>query len=336
MRSLWVRGLLVGAGFVAALAIVLSAVVPSGDYLFIPNTAQPVADRVKVEGEEPPADGGAVYYVDVTVREAKWAERLLAFLRPDGASIVPGHAVVPDGTSFEDRREEGRTEMELSEMVAAAVALDAAGYDVGTEPQGARVEAIAVDVPASSLVERGDVIVGVGKKTVRTPLDLRRAIERSTPGDSVDLAIKRKGKPVEVTVATVSAPDDDERAIIGVRISQAADIDLPLDVDIDLGGVGGPSAGLPFALDILAELGEEVTRGRKVAATGELELDGAVGPIGGIKQKTIGVKRAGADIFLVPAGENADEARRYAGGLRVVPVTSFQQALSALRTLDTK
>jgi PDZ domain-containing protein len=96
--------------------------------------------------------------------------------------------------------------------------------------------------------------------------------------------------------------------------------------------VGGPSAGLPFALDVMEELGRDVDHGRKVAATGELALDGTVLPVGGLKQKTIGARKAGVDIFLVPAGENAEEARRYAGGLRIVPVHSFRQALSALQT----
>jgi len=87
---------------------------------------------------------------------------------------------------------------------------------------------------------------------------------------------------------------------------------------------------------VLQELGTNVDRGLKVVATGEMELDGTVGPIGGVKQKTYGARKAGADVFLVPAGDNATEARRYAGNLRIIPVVSFQQALSALRTLPSK
>ena len=104
-------------------------------------------------------------------------------------------------------------------------------------------------------------------------------------------------------------------------------------IRIDAGDVGGPSAGLAFALDILQELGRNVTRGHKVAATGELGLDGKVSPIGGVKQKTLGARKAGVDAFLVPAGENAREARRYADGLRIIPVKNFPQALRALATL---
>jgi PDZ domain-containing protein len=87
---------------------------------------------------------------------------------------------------------------------------------------------------------------------------------------------------------------------------------------------------------VLQKIGRDVDRGRRVAATGEIFLDGAVGPIGGVKQKTIGARRAGVDIFLVPAGDNYREAKKYAGPMRVIPVNSFQQALRALATLPPK
>ena len=156
------------------------------------------------------------------------------------------------------------------------------------------------------------------------------------PGDPVRLRLRRKGRQLERTVRTVAAPDDEARAIIGVRVSQDARIDLPIEIEIDLGDVGGPSAGLPFALEVFQELGNDVDRGYRVAATGEIELDGTVVSVGGIKQKTYGVRASGADVFLVPAGENADTARRYAGELRVIPVESFEQALRVLQTLPAK
>jgi len=137
-------------------------------------------------------------------------------------------------------------------------------------------------------------------------------------------------------VGTIASPDDAERPIVGIQVEQSADIQLPVDVEIDLAGVGGPSAGLAFALDIVEELRGNVDRGLKVAATGEIELDGGVLPIGGVKQKVIGARRAGADVFLVPAGDNAAEARRHAGDLRIIPVESFQQALRALATMERK
>jgi Lon-like protease len=131
----------------------------------------------------------------------------------------------------------------------------------------------------------------------------------------------------------VASPDDEKRPIVGIQVEQSADIKLPIDVQIDLAGVGGPSAGLAFALDIVEELRGKVAKNLKVAATGEIELDGDVLPIGGVKQKVIGARRSGADVFLVPAGDNAKEARRVAGDLRIIPVENFGQALQALATL---
>jgi PDZ domain-containing protein len=155
------------------------------------------------------------------------------------------------------------------------------------------------------------------------------------PGDTVRLTVKRGDETVEVAVKTVANPRDKSRPFLGVAISDDAEIvKLPVNVKINLGNVGGPSAGLAFALDVVDELGKDVDRGRRVAATGEIALDGSVLPVGGVKQKTIGARRSHADVFLVP-GENAAEARRYADGLRIIPVDSFQQALRKLATLPT-
>jgi PDZ domain-containing protein len=331
----WYWLVLAGAALLAAM-VFFAATVPSGDYMFVPNSAHPVAEKVAVAGEGKPDAAGGIYYVDVRLKKARWLDRLVPFLRPDGASIVPAHAVTAPGQSFDDRIATARIEMNRSEEIAAAVALRAAGEEVVAAPRGALVESVAVDVPAANTLRNGDVIVAAAGRAVRTPDALRRVVGDVAPGDPVRLLLRRKGKQLERTVRTVAAPDDEARAIIGVRVSQDARIELPVDVEIDLGDVGGPSAGLPFALQVYQELGNNVDRGYRVAATGEIELDGTVVSVGGIKQKTFGVRSSGVDLFLVPAGDNAETARRYAGDLRVVPVESFEQALRVLRTLPEK
>jgi PDZ domain-containing protein len=146
--------------------------------------------------------------------------------------------------------------------------------------------------------------------------------------------VRRGASLVKLVLRSTTDPQAPGRAVIGVIVTQNARIELPLSVSINAGSVGGPSAGLAFALDVLEQLGRDVDHGRRIAATGEIELDGSVQPIGGVKQKTIGVRKTGIRVFLVPAGENASEARRYADGLRIVPVKNFQQALRALATLS--
>ena len=315
---------------VAATALLLWWL-PANDFLFVPDRAKPLADKVVVQGGQDPADGD-VYYVDLFVRRIRKLEQLLPFTRPEGSTFVPEERLLPDGTTDQDRDRQNAEDMQRSEKIAAVVALRALGYDVEATPNGVLVTSVYTNVPAAKVLEANDVIVGVNGVAVRTPPQLRREIGLITPGSDVRLTIRRGGKERDVTVRTVPNPQDSSRAVVGILVDQDAKIELPIDVDIDLGRVGGPSAGLPFALEIVRKLGRDVTHGCRIAATGALALDGTVIPIGGVKQKTVGARRADVDFFLVPAGENAEDARDNAKGLPIIPVESFQQALRKLAT----
>ena len=234
---------------------------------------------------------------------------------------------------FAEQRVQARDAMDRSERVAAAVALKAAGYPVKATPTGVLVDGVAIDVPAASVLRSGDVILRARGKPVRTVTELRAALAPLAPGDTVALRIRRNRARIDRKVEMAGAPGEQGRAIIGIQASEEANIVLPRKVTIDLGNIGGPSAGLPFALQVYQELGKDVDRGLRVAATGEIQLDGSVTSVGGVKQKTIGVERAGIKVFLVPAGDNAREARKYARNVRIIPVRTFQQALRELATL---
>jgi PDZ domain-containing protein len=336
MRKLLSPFWLLTTGF--ALAIATFAVLwfyPSGNYIFLPDRASAVAPLVSIKGEKPPKDGGGIYFVDVIVRRARLLEDLFPSIH-DGATLVPANAVNPPGGSDSARIAEDLREMSRSQQIAAAVALRALGYKVVARPIGALVSAVARRAPATGRLQPADVIVAVDGRTVRTPYDLRRLISRHRPGESVRLTVRSAQGLSKVVLKTIKDPSNASHPIIGVLVSQAANIKLPFAVRIDAQGVGGPSAGLAFALDVMEELGRDVDHGYKVAATGELQLDGTVAPIGGVEQKTIGARKTKVDVFLVPAGENAQEARKYAHGLRIVPVQSFRQALQALATLPPK
>jgi PDZ domain-containing protein len=329
-------GRLIGAGLVlGALALGAAWLAPSDSYLLLPDRAKPLEEKVQVQGEKDTGPGG-IYYVDVVVRKATLLEELVGSLRPEGADLVPAEALVPPGTSFGERRRQNLRQMDRSEKVAAAVALRELGYDVDAEPEGALVVAVAPGAPAEGKLEPTEVIVAVDGSPVRTPEDLRRLIAKHEPGESVRLRVRAGGATRTVAVGTIESAEEPGRPIVGIQVEQFADITLPIGVEIDLGGVGGPSAGLAFALDVVEELRGNVDRGLRVAVTGELELDGSVVPIGGVKQKVIGAKRSRADVFVVPAGDNAVEARRHAGDLRIIPVESFGQALRILATLSRK
>jgi PDZ domain-containing protein len=333
MKGLSLTAVVLGAlGLVAAFVLWMS---PADEFIFAPDRAEPLAQRVTVEGARP-AGTDSVYFVDVFVRRMSLLERILPFTRPDGSTVVPEEQLLPAGTSEEERDQQNADDMERSEKVATAVALNALGYDVVATPTGILVTGVAGDGPAAGELEPGDVIVQVDGTRVRTPDALRARIARRKPGDEVHLVVRRGDERAELTVGTIPNPIDPDRPIVGIQIDQAADIELPIDVDIDLGPVGGPSAGLPFALEIARQLGRDVTHGCRVAATGALALDGTVIPVGALKQKTYGVRRSDVDVFVVPARENAAIARQYAEDVRIVAVDSYQQALRRLATSTQK
>ena len=322
---------LAAAGFaLLAAAALLLWLFPSNTYIFLPDRAHAVAPIVTVQGGKDPSDGGGIYFVDIFVRKATLLERLWPGVH-EGAQLVPASAILPPGTSDRQRRQADAREMTRSQQVAAAVALRAAGYRVVANPTGALVEQVDQSVPAAGKLQPTDVIVSANGRKVRVPSDLRRVVGALDPGSTVRLIVRRGSAEKRVDVRTVR--DTDGRTIIGVIVDQAAFVKLPLRVKINAGNVGGPSAGLPFALDVLEELGKDVDHGRRIAATGQIELDGTVTPIGGVRQKTIGVRKSGIRVFLVPAGDNAAEARRYSHGVRIIPVRNFQQALHVLATL---
>ncbi|HEY3069896.1 MAG TPA: PDZ domain-containing protein [Gaiellaceae bacterium] len=271
--------------------------------------------------------------VDIVVRKASLLEWLLPHLHlpqiEDGASLVPAEAVNPAGVSEGQRIQQSLNEMSQSQLVAAAVALRYLGHKVNAKPDGAEVTLVFPNTPATGKLEIGDVIIEANGKPVETTGDLRTAMEGVKPGEPVTFVVRRSGGRRDVRLGTQPDQQDPERAVVGVLIEQSADIHLPVNVRINAGSIGGPSAGLAFALDIVDESGHDVDDGRRIVVTGALDLNGRVEPIGGVKQKTIAAREAHADLFLVPDG-NLAEARRYAGSLDVLPVTTFREALSVL------
>jgi Lon-like protease len=333
-RTLTPFRLIFGGLALLLVLVVVLWLVPSNSYLLLPDTARAVAPLVTVPKDRNKKDDkGAIYFLAVLVRKANLLERLIPPARGDGATLVPAAALRPPGVSERAQRKIDVHDMSESQSIAAAVALRSLGYKVIADRNGAEIADIVPGMPSVGKLEPSDVIVSVDGEPVHTPSDLRRLIRKHQPGDVVHLGIRNSGGLRTVALRT---KEEDGHPVIGVIIDQSANIKLPFPVKIQAGSVVGPSAGLAFALEIMEKLGKNVDRGRRIAATGELQLDGRVLPIGGVEQKTIEARRSHVDIMLVPAGDNAAEARKFAGSMRVIPVNSFQQALRKLATVPSK
>jgi len=321
----------VGAVVLLLLVAVLILIrIPSGKYILLPDIAHPVAPLVKVEGARTPPGSGSIYFLDVIERRASELERLFPWIHPDG-TLVPAGDILPPCSTAGQAEQANLQEMTFSQHVAATVALRKLGYHVGVRPTGVVVSQLIGGTDAPCNLQPMDIVVAVDGKPTPTQSALHAALGRLEPGDVVRLRIRRGGKLLTVPIRTV---DEGGRALVGFVPEQAARFKLPVRVSIDAGNVGGPSAGLAFTLELLQKLGRNVTRGHRVAATGEMQLNGSVTPIGGVRQKVVDAHKANVEVLLVPAGENARTARRFApNGLRIIPVRSLSQALHALATL---
>jgi PDZ domain-containing protein len=303
------------------------SIIPSDHYIVLPDRARPTDPLVRIPGEES-QDEEDIYMVDVRIGRASLFERLFPWTK-EGADLLPERAINPAGVSDRQRRQSSLNDMSRSQLIAITVALRELGREVEVDESGAEVVLVQPDAPADGVLEVGDVIVEAEGQEVESIQGLQRALSDVEPGEEVDLTVQREDERVQLTSGTRASPDDADRAVMGVQVQDSLDFEFPVDIEIDAGNIGGPSAGLAFALDIVDELGDDIDRGRKIVATGELTLDGEVLPIGGVKQKAIGARDAGADIFLVPDG-NFEEAREAVDGLEVIPVSNIQEALSVL------
>jgi Lon-like protease len=221
-----------------------------------------------------------------------------------------------------------------SKKVAEAVALQHLGYHV-IQGSGAVVRSARAGTPAASVLQANDVIVGVDGKPVAIEAEAVSAIKAHKPGDRIQLSVTRGAAPAR-TVETTLAQGPDGRGFLGVVLETAGlQIKLPFQIDIDSGSVVGPSAGVAYALELLDVLTPgELTGGGKIAATGDLQLDGTIDAIGGVAQKAVTVRRAGASVFLVPKANYA-EAKAHAGShLKVIAVGTFDDALRVLGSLQ--
>ncbi|SDQ07174.1 PDZ domain-containing protein [Microbacterium sp. cf332] len=290
---------------------------------------------ISVSGAETFPTSGTLDLLTVEVlgnreRTPSWLELAGAWFDPARA-VVPIDDIFPEGVTTEQRNDENAALMVDSQKEATAAALTELGYDVTSL---VRVFTLADSSPAEGLLEPDDVIRSVDGTAVATTTALRDAIN-AAGGSAVALDVERDGetRTVEVT-PTQATVDGETRWVIGVTIAQ--DFDFPIDVTLQLDNVGGPSAGMMFALGIIDTLTPgELTGGERFAGTGTIDAGGTVGPIGGIRQKLYGAKDAGAEWFLAPERNCNEVVGHVPDGLRVFSVADLDDALAVVDAVST-
>lgn len=254
-----------------------------------------------------------------------WLQILAAWLDPDQV-VLPLDEVYPPQLSTEQVRAESTAQMEVSQQDAIAAALQELGYQLDRQLY---VASVIADTPASKKLVAGDYLLAVGTIEVATYEELREQIQLNG-GELVEIKVLRDGKPMSFEL---TPEQKDDSWVIGAMVGYV--YDFPVDIELQLGDVGGPSGGLIFALGIYDVLTEgSLASNSHIAGTGTISSDGVVGPIGGIELKMIAAKNAGAELFLAPEENCSEVIGQVPEGLSVVIVNNLKSALSAIRDFN--
>ncbi len=262
-------------------------------------------------------------------------EALLAWAAP-ARSVFPRETIYGPETSGEEVAERNDQLFALSQSDSIAAALGELG--IPTE-QAVLVTFVSGGSPADGVLEVGDEVVAVDGQAVSAPGQVGRLVRQHEVGDTVEFEVLRREEPdAEPTALTVTVPtaanpgaDASEEPVPYVGILVATAHDAPFEIEFGDANVGGPSAGMMFSLGIVDILTEgPLTGGEHVAGTGTIDPEGNVGPIGGIQQKLVGARRAGAELFVAPAANCGDVLGNVPDGLTVVAVETLSAARDAV------
>jgi Lon-like protease len=247
---------------------------------------------------------------------------LRAWVDPNEA-VVPEEELFPTGQTEQQTEQQDTQEMTGSQQTAQAAALNYLHIAYQTQVEVAAVES---GYPAEGVLKTGDIITAVDGKTVTNETVLTNLITSHPAGTKLLLTVLRDGETRQLTVAT---KESSGRPVVGIEVTE--NYKFPFTVNISVGDIGGPSAGMMFTLGIIDKLTtDNLTGGKFIAGTGEITDTGQVEPIGGIQQKMVGARDAGATVFLAPAGNCSDVQGAIPSGLRIVKVSTLSQAITYL------
>ena len=289
---------------------------------------------IDIPGEKTYPTKGSLDMLTVSIRGNR--ENLPNWLEVAGAyfdssrAVVPVDSVYPEGQTVEQSNQQGAVDMANSQKAAVAAALTELGYDL---PSTLSVVETQPDSPADGVLEAGDIIVSVNGKTFADVTALRAEIAANGTDAPAEVDILRDGEARTLEITPELSEGDKPAPILGIVVG--GEYDFPFDVKIQLDNVGGPSAGMMFALGIIDKLTPgELNGGENIAGTGTIDATGQVGAIGGIRQKLYGARDAGATYFLAPAS-NCDEVTGHIpAGLTVFAVKTLDDSLAALKAIS--
>ena len=278
---------------------------------------------------------GNLFQLTVRRDEASALIYLWAYI-DNSFDLYPREVILPKGVTPQELSEISIQNMKTSENVAIAVALKNLNYDIDSKGDGVLVVGILDDSPVKDKLLKGDLLTTINDEQIFSASEFIATLRKYDIGETVTIGLTRDidGKDTEISISTelIEHIEYDNEPMVGFLATTVNErFDFPFEIDIKTGNVGGPSAGLMMALNVYNNLiPNDITNSLIVAGTGTIEIDGSVGPVGGIRQKVIAAKRAGSELILVPTA-NYEEASPFSTDeTAIVPVDSFEEALKVI------
>ena len=320
------------------LIIFFIALMPIGlittDYYFM-SPGPPYQWEIDYGNNENYEFEGNLYQLTIRRDEANVFVYLWSLVNPS-YDLYPKELILPDGVTPQELSEISIQNMRTSENVAIAVALKNIGYEIETKGEGVAVVGLLDDSPVKDKLKKGDLLNSINNVQIFSATEFISTLRTYSIGETVSIGLIRvvDGVSEQLFIETTLIEHVEYKGepMVGFLATTVNErFDFPFAIDIKTGNVGGPSAGLMMALNVYNNLiPEDITNSMVVAGTGTIEIDGSVGPVGGIKQKIIAAKRAGAELILVPVA-NFEEAKPFeTDNTAIVAVKSFDDALSVI------
>jgi PDZ domain-containing protein len=282
---------------------------------------------IQIDGQQTYPTAGELRMTTVSLSDEISLFGALGLWASGRYALAPREEYFKPGESDEQVKQENVQEFQDSQSNAEVAALRHLGF-----PTKVLAKEVVSGSPADHVIAAGDRLLSVNGKQITNEEDVRGALAGTRPGQAITLTFQHDGQPPRTQSLALGQSQDRPEGFIGLQPIDRADV--PFDVKISLQDIGGPSAGLMFALAIVDRLTPgEMVAGEHVAGTGEINEKGDVGPIGGISFKVVGAREAGATVFLTPASNCAEAAAAAPSGLKLVKVTTLDSALDALENL---
>jgi Lon-like protease len=312
---------------IVAASLVAAAWIRLPYYAVGPGPAREVTPLIRFDGPQRYESSGKLVMTTVRWYQVTPIQAMITWFDPN-ASLISQDVLYQPGTDRDEERRRSLSDMDQSKINASFLVLSRLTGYPKEHGSGALVEGTVPACPAAGTLFPGDLVTAIDGHAIDSRNEASHAIEASRPGRPLTFHIEAAGEEQDVQITRERCIDEaPRRAFVGVNMVPS----FPFPLTIESGDIGGPSAGLMWALGLYDLMTSgDLTGGRTIAGTGTISLDGTVGPIGGVTDKIVAAERSGADVFLVPVDDMPELEGTDTGDVEVIPVATFDEALEAL------